>query len=70
MTRGTMSAPFRTPDSPAALVSVYSGRECLGFIISRGKAGYEAFDAADNKSLGVFASMKLAADAVSDKNAS
>jgi hypothetical protein len=51
---------------PAALMSVYSGRECLGFIISRGKAGYEAFDPGD-RSLGLYATQKLAADALSEQ---
>jgi hypothetical protein len=52
-------------DQPTPLVSVYSGRQCIGFVIARSKAGFEAFDPND-KSLGVFASMKLAADVLSN----
>jgi hypothetical protein len=26
------------------MVSVYSGRACLGFIITRGREGFEAYD--------------------------
>jgi hypothetical protein len=42
------------------LAYVYDGRQCLGHIIARGKAGFEAFDS-DDKSLGLFASQKEAA---------
>jgi hypothetical protein len=41
---------------------VYDGRRCLGFLMSRGKAGVEAFDAAD-RSLGIFPDQKSAASA-------
>jgi len=47
-----------------ALLSVYSGRDCIGFLLNRGKVGYEALDA-NEKSLGVFPSEKAAADAIS-----
>jgi hypothetical protein len=46
------------------LLSVYSGRQLLGFLLPRGKQGVEAFDAADN-SLGIFPDQKTAADAIS-----
>ena len=45
--------------------AVYSGRECLGRIVCRGKLGFEAYDSAE-RSLGVFPDLKRAADAVSD----
>jgi hypothetical protein len=43
---------------------VYDGRQCLGHVLSRGPKGFEAFDH-DDKSLGVFASMRDAANALS-----
>jgi hypothetical protein len=46
-----------------AMLCVYTGRRCSGFIIARGKLGHEAFDR-DENSLGIFASMKAAAAAV------
>jgi hypothetical protein len=47
---------------------VYNGRECIGRIVCRGKLGFEAFDAS-GRSLGIFPSLKRAADAVSDGRA-
>jgi hypothetical protein len=44
-------------------VAVYSGQRCAGHLISRGKAGVEAFDRED-RSLGVFADVISAANAV------
>jgi hypothetical protein len=46
-----------------AMLSVYDGQRCLGHVIKRGKRGFEAFDADDNR-LGVFPSDHEAADAV------
>jgi hypothetical protein len=46
------------------LLSVCEGQTCIGFLLSRGRAGVEAFNA-DNKSLGIFPDQKSAADAVS-----
>ena len=46
------------------MLSVYDGRTCIGWIIARGKLGYEAFDA-DERSLGTYSSQRGAADAVS-----
>jgi hypothetical protein len=51
----------KSPTPP--MVSVYEGRECLGFILARGPAGYEAFDR-DERSLGVFATQREAAAAL------
>jgi hypothetical protein len=42
-----MTAPAPT------MVSVFDGRELAGFILSRGKLGFEAIDR-DEKSLGLF----------------
>jgi hypothetical protein len=47
-----------------AMLSVCDGRTCIGHIIARGKLGFEAFDQHD-KSIGIFATAKLAAAAVS-----
>jgi hypothetical protein len=49
-----------------AMLSIYDGQRCIGFMVLRGKCGVEAFDA-DGNSLGTFADQKRAADAVSTK---
>ena len=49
-------------DRPGIL-SVYSGQECAGFLLSRGKSAVEAFNAA-NKSLGIFRTQQAAANAI------
>jgi hypothetical protein len=49
--------------SAAPMLSIYDGQRCIGFILKRGKAGVEAFDA-NCTSLGVFATEPAAADAV------
>jgi hypothetical protein len=46
-----------------SLVSVYAGQVCLGFVLARGEAGFEAFDA-DEKSLGLFPTQREAAAAI------
>jgi hypothetical protein len=35
------------------MLSVYDGRQCVGFVLERGRRGYEAFDAGE-RSLGMF----------------
>jgi hypothetical protein len=45
------------------VISVYSGRICLGFIIERGREGFEAYDQQE-RSLGFFKTQKDAAAAV------
>jgi hypothetical protein len=45
------------------MVSVYSGRTCLGFVFCRGRAGFEAFDA-EQRSLGIFPPQREAAAAI------
>jgi len=47
------------------LQSVYGGRTLLGFLISRGRLGTEAYTP-DEVSIGVFSTIKAAADAISD----
>lgn len=51
---------------PGRFSYVYDGRTCLGHIISRGVAGYEAFDSSDT-SLGLFDTQRGAAAALSDR---
>jgi hypothetical protein len=57
----TRCGPSRNPTPP--LLSVYSGQQCLGHLLNRGPQGWESFDVND-KSLGTFATMKAAADAL------
>jgi hypothetical protein len=57
-------AATQAPVTKPALQSVYSGRECIGRIVCRGKLGFEAYDS-DERSLGIFPNLKRAADAVS-----
>jgi hypothetical protein len=46
-----------------AMQSVYDGGRCLGFIMPRGKVGFEAFDYGDF-SLGFFPTPQDAANAI------
>jgi hypothetical protein len=46
----------------SSLSYVYDGRRCIGHVIGRGNTGFEAFNT-DDKSLGLFPSMKDAATA-------
>ena len=45
------------------MVSVYDGQTCIGFVFSRGKLGFEAFDS-DEKSIGLFPTQRAAAASV------
>jgi hypothetical protein len=45
---------------------VFDGRECLGFILRRGKLGFEALDR-DEQSLGLFPSQRDAANAIATR---
>jgi hypothetical protein len=49
--------------SDAPNTSVYAGQVCLGFILNRGTAGFEAFNA-DERSLGLFPTQHEAAAAI------
>jgi hypothetical protein len=49
--------------STAPMSYVYDGRACLGFVLSRGRAGFEAFDR-EERSLGLFPTAPAAANAV------
>ena len=54
--------PASTHPRPS-LLSIYSGRECCGFLLRHGRDGTEAFTAAEI-SLGIFPTDAAAADAV------
>ena len=43
------------------MLSVYDGRQLVGWVLARGRRGYEAFDAGE-KSLGVFKTRDAAID--------
>ena len=47
----------------APLSYIYDGRACLGFVLSRGPAGFEAFDR-EERSLGLYPAAPAAANAV------
>jgi hypothetical protein len=49
--------------SDAPIATVYSGQVCIGFVLNRGAAGFEAFNA-DEKSLGLFPTQREAAAAI------
>src|SRR5262249_48076261 len=51
------------------LLTVTDGRNCIGFLLSRGRDGIEAFTS-DETSIGLFPTAKLAADALSARAAS
>ena len=45
------------------LAYVFHGRECLGFVLARGKLGFEALDREEH-SLGLFSTQREAAAAI------
>jgi len=45
------------------LAYIYDGRACLGFVLSRGRTGFEAFDI-EERSLGIYATQREAAAAI------
>jgi hypothetical protein len=47
------------------MLTVFEGRELCGFILPRGRAGFEAFDR-EEISLGLFKTAPAAANAISD----
>jgi hypothetical protein len=49
--------------SDAPITSGFAGQVCIGFMINRGTAGFEAFSA-DEKSLGLFPTRREAAAAI------
>jgi hypothetical protein len=53
------SNPENSETGPA-FVSVFDGRDCVGFVLSRGKLGFEAFHI-NGRSCGFFATTREAA---------
>ena len=51
--------------SASAMISIFDGRLCVGHVLGRGRAGFEAFSSED-VSLGVFESQRAAIDAVNE----
>jgi hypothetical protein len=60
--------PASQPNNAPTMLSVYSRTTCIGFILRRGKLGYEAFTA-NERSLGLFKNQNDAAAAVSERAA-
>jgi hypothetical protein len=58
--------PIRTrlPEIKPTMLSVTNGATCIGFVLSRGRDGFEAFDR-DGKSRGKFKSQKEAMGVIS-----
>jgi hypothetical protein len=50
------------------LAYVYDRREAIGFVLARGRAGFEGFDR-EERSLGLFPTAPTAANAVFDASA-
>jgi hypothetical protein len=48
-------------NTATSLLTITDGRACVGWIIARGKRGYESFSA-DERSLGVFSTQAAAVD--------
>jgi hypothetical protein len=44
-------------------LAAYEGQRCIGFVCSRGKLGFEAFDS-EERSLGIYATQREAAAAI------
>jgi hypothetical protein len=53
----------RSTPAPSPMLSVYDRQTCVGFVLSRGPQGFEAFDA-DGKSRGFHKTQDKAAEAI------
>jgi hypothetical protein len=53
-----MTNVSRTEQSES-MISIYDGRQCVGFVLARGRRGYEAFNAGE-RSIGIFTSRDTA----------
>ena len=49
--------------TPSPMVSVFAGKVCIGFVLDRGKAAFEAFDI-NECTVDMFATQRRAADAI------
>jgi hypothetical protein len=54
-------------DCKTTLLSVYDGRVCIGFVLPRGRLGFEAFNSLEH-SQGLFGTQQEAAAALSSSN--
>jgi hypothetical protein len=59
----TAGTAATTAARSSPLLSAYDGQRCIGFVCSRGKLGFEAFDS-EERSLGVYGTQREAAAAV------
>jgi hypothetical protein len=60
---GSRNTKQKISSSTSALLSVYDGRHCAGFVLPRGKVGFEAFDHND-RSRGLYPAQQLAVAAI------
>jgi hypothetical protein len=58
-----MRIQHRAAEFKPSMLSVYDGRECRGFVVNRGREGFEAFDL-DERSLGIFTTQREAVAAI------
>jgi hypothetical protein len=62
-TDSTAGTTATTAARSSPLLSAYDGQRCIGFVCSRGKLGFEAFDS-EERSLGVAGTQREAAAAI------
>jgi hypothetical protein len=65
LSRDTAATASRRGGLTAPMVSVYDGRELAGFLLARGKLGFETFDR-DERSLGIYPTQREAARALDE----
>jgi hypothetical protein len=58
-----MSIRNRTPEFKPSMLSVYDGQQCQGFVLNRGRDGFEAFSF-NGQSIGKFKSQQEATRAI------
>jgi hypothetical protein len=62
--RAHRQQPRKISAHDTALLAIYDGQVCLGFLLPRGREGVAVYDA-DDRLLGIFPDQKSAANAVS-----
>ncbi len=63
MTRALIRSAMSAPKPTAPMAYLHDGQDCRGFILSRGKLGFEALSR-DERPLGIFATQVEAAAAI------
>jgi hypothetical protein len=58
-----VSIRTRTPEFKSPMLSVYDGQICCGFVLNRGRDGFEAFSF-NGKSIGTFPNQQEATRAI------